>query len=82
MSYGEATVLKLTPRESFDLKINEENLKFALHYLGKTEEEMLESFYEDNVRDKLIIRDKEKFRKEYTKAYIKIYTECAGRYCG
>ena len=81
MSYSGARVLKMTPRENnFDLPINEDNLQIVLHYLGETEEQMMESFYEDNYKNKLIINDKQRFLKEYTKAYIKIYTDQANRY--
>lgn len=71
-----ARVLKLTPRDrNYNFQINEENLKTVLQYLGETEERMLESFYEDNITNKLIINDKPKFIKDYKKAYIKLYTE-------
>ncbi|MGM9987615.1 MAG: hypothetical protein ACI35O_10350 [Bacillaceae bacterium] len=81
MNSSGATVLKLTPRkQNFDFQITEENLQMALHYIGETEEGMLESFYEDNIVNKLIIKDKEKFKKDYTKAYIKLYTDQANRY--
>ena len=76
-----ARVLKMSPRVNRDeLPINEDNLKIVLHYLGTTEEKMLESFYEDNLKDKLIIANKEKFRKDYIKAYMIIHTEKAERY--
>ena len=76
-----ARVLKMSPRPSGnEVSVNERNLNVMLQYLGATEEEMLKSFYEDNIKDKLIIADKEKFRKDYTKAYIKIYTDKANQY--
>ena len=54
-----ARVLKMSPRVNRDeLPINEDNLKIVLHYLGTTEEKMLESFYEDNLKDKLNVGDK------------------------
>ena len=82
MSSSGARVLKLTPREqNYNYQVTEENLQTVLRYLGETEEGMLESFYEDNFVNKLIIKDKEKFKKDYTKAYIKLYTDQAYR-CG
>ena len=76
-----ARVLKMSPRPSEnEVSVNERNLKVMLLYLGTTEEEMLKSFYDDNFKDKLIITDKEKFKRDYTKAYIKIYTDKANQY--
>ena len=81
MSSSGARVLKLTPRDhNFNFQVTEENLNTVLNFLGETEEGMLESFYEDNITNKLIIKDKDKFKRDYTKAYIKLYTDHANRY--
>ena len=82
MSSSGARVLKLTPREqNYNFHITEENLETVLHYLGETEESMMETFYEDNFVNKLKIKDIDKFKNGYIKDYIRVLTEYANR-CG